>query len=157
MVVISGLLLTPPVYVMLAGVIRHLDYKLEFPAVLAGVPPRVVFARVIIPILLPGLLSVLIYTVMLMIQVFDIPLSIGLTAGIQVFSTRVYLLSSSEMGAAAIQPGSGVWRGPGDRRDRAGEPVPEMTRLSERFAVISGKSYSLVRSRLGRRHTSPMR
>ena len=151
MVVISGLLLTPPVYVMLAGVIRHLDYKLEFPAVLAGVPPRVVFARVIIPILLPGLLSVLIYTVMLMIQVFDIPLSIGLTAGIQVFSTRVYLLSSSEMGPPEYNLAAAwgvvlvivaivlmsLYR--------------KMTRLSERFAVISGKSYSLVRTRLGRR------
>src|SRR5690606_26325238 len=43
MVAISGLLLTPPVYVMLAGVIRHLDYKLEFPAVLSGVPTRTIF------------------------------------------------------------------------------------------------------------------
>ncbi len=151
MVFVSSLLLTPPVYVMLAGVIRHLDYKLEFPAVLAGVPPRVIFGRILVPILLPGLLSVLIYTIMLMIQVFDIPLSIGLTAGIQVFSTRIYLLSSSDMGAPNYNLAAawGVILVVGAvllvtlyRR---------LTRLSERFAVISGKNYSLVRTRLGKR------
>lgn len=151
MVLVSGLLLTPPVYVMLAGVIRNLDYKLEFPAVLAGVPPRVVFARVLMPILLPGLLSVLIYTVMLMIQVFDIPLSIGLTAGIQVFSTRIYLLSSSDMGAPNYNLAA-AW-GVVLVLVAVGLVTlyRRMTRLSERFAVISGKNYSLVRTRLGGR------
>lgn len=151
MVFVSSLLLTPPVYVMLAGVVKHLDYKLEFPAVLAGVPPRTVFARIIVPILLPGLLSVLIYTVMMMIQVFDIPLSIGLTAGIQVLSTRIYLLSSSELGLPNYNLGAAfgvllivlsialiaLYR--------------KMTRMSERFAVVSGKNYRLVHSRLGAR------
>lgn len=151
MVFVSGFLLTPPVYVMLAGVIRHLDYKLEFPAVLAGVPPRIVFSRIIVPILLPGLLSVLIYTVMLMIQVFDIPLSIGLTAGIQVFSTRIYLLSSSDMGAPNYNLAAAwgvvlVFTAVG-----LVALYRRLTRLSEKFAVISGKSYSLVRTRLGKR------
>lgn len=151
MVAISGLLLTPPVYVMLAGVIRHLDYKLEFPAVLSGVPTRTIFSGIVIPVLLPGLLSVLIYMVMIMIQVFEIPLSIGLTAGIQVFSTRIYLLSSSEMG-------------PPDYNLAAAFGVilvliafglvmlyQRLTRQSERFAVVSGKNYGLIESRLGKR------
>ena len=151
MVAISGLLLTPPIYVMLAGVIRHLDYKLEFPAVLAGVPSRTIFTGIIIPVLLPGLLSVLIYMAMVMIQAFEIPLSIGLTAGIQVFSTRIYLLSSSEMG-------------PPDYNLAAAFGVllvaialglvliyQHMTRRSERFAVITGKNYSLAVSKLGQR------
>ena len=151
MVFVSGLLLTPPVYVMLSGVIKHLDYKLEFPAVLAGVPPRIVFARVIIPILLPGLLSVLIYTVMLMIQVFDIPLSIGLTAGIQVFSTRIYMLSAADMGSPNYNLAA-AW-GVILVLVAVGlvTMYRRMTSLSERFAVISGKNYSLVRTKLGKR------
>ncbi len=151
MIFVSSFLLTPPVYVMLAGVIKHLDYKLEFPAILAGVPARTIFARVLLPILLPGLLSVLIYTVMIMVQVFDIPLSIGLTAGIQVLSTRIYLLSSSELGSPNYNLAAAfgvllilfsmglvtLYR--------------HMTRVSERFAVISGKNYRLVVSQLGAR------
>jgi iron(III) transport system permease protein len=151
MTAISGLLLTPPVYVMLSGVIKHLDYKLEFPAVLAGVPSRVIFGRIILPVLLPGLLSVLIYTVMVMIQVFDIPLSIGLTAGVQVFSTRIYLLSSSEMGA----PNYNLAAAFGVMLLAAAIGLVSlyrrMTRISERFAVISGKNYALVRRQLGTR------
>lgn len=151
MVFVSGFLLTPPVYVMLAGVVRHLDYKLEFPAVLAGVPPRRVLAKIIVPVLLPGLLSVLIYTVMVMIQVFDIPLSIGLTGGIQVFSTRIYLLSSSDMG----QPNYNLAAAFGVVLVGVAVALvllyQRMTRLSERFAVISGKNYGLVQTRLGAR------
>jgi iron(III) transport system permease protein len=151
MVFVSGFLLTPPVYVMLAGVVRHLDYKLEFPAVLAGVPPRRVLANIMIPVLLPGLLSVLIYTVMVMIQVFDIPLSIGLTGGIQVFSTRIYLLSSSDMG----QPNYNLAAAFGVVLVFIAIGLvllyQRMTRLSERFAVISGKNYGLVESKLGLR------
>lgn len=151
MIFVSGLLLTPPVYVMLAGVIRQLDYKLEFPAVLAGVPSRIMFLRIVLPLLLPGLLSVLIYTVMLMIQVFDIPLSIGLTAGIQVFSTRIYLLSSADMG----QPNYNLAAAWGVILVFFAIALVSlyrrMTRLSERYAVISGKNYSLVRTPLGAR------
>ena len=151
MVFISGFLLTPPVYVMLAGVVRHLDYKLEFPAILAGVSPRRVLTKIIAPILLPGLLSVLIYTVMVMIQVFDIPLSIGLTGGIQVFSTRIYLLSSSEMG----QPNYNLAAAFGVLLVAVAVVLvllyQRLTRISERFAVISGKNYGLVQSRLGNR------
>lgn len=151
MVFISGFLLTPPVYVMLAGVVRHLDYKLEFPAVLAGVPPRKVLTRIVVPVLLPGLLAVLIYTVMVMIQVFDIPLSIGLTGGIQVFSTRIYLLSSSELG----QPNYNLAAAFGVLLVGLAIALvllyQRMTRLSERFAVISGKNYAVVETRLGGR------
>ncbi|MDB6002949.1 MAG: iron(III)-transport system permease, partial [Rhizobacter sp.] len=151
MVFVSGFLLTPPVYVMLAGVVRHLDYKLEFPAILAGVSPRRVLANIIIPVLLPGLLSVLIYTVMVMIQVFDIPLSIGLTGGIQVFSTRIYLLSSSDMG----QPNYNLAAAFGVMLVLVAVALvllyQRLTRLSERFAVISGKNYALVETRLGKR------
>ena len=151
MVLVSAFLLTPPVYVMLAGVIKHLDYKLEFPAVLAGVHPRQVFMRIMLPILLPGLLSVLIYTVMIMIQVFDIPLSIGLTAGIQVLSTRIYLLSSSELGA----PNYNLAAAFGVLLIALSVMLVmlyrHMTRVSERFAVISGKNYRMVMTRLGSR------
>src|SRR5690625_5425378 len=84
---------------MISGIIRYIDYNLKFPSSLSGVSTFKIYCRVIGPILLPGLLSVLIYTIMIMIQIFQIPLSIGLTAGIQVLSTRVYLLSTAVLGA----------------------------------------------------------
>ncbi len=151
MVVVSGFLLTPTVYLMLSGVIRNLDAKLEFPAVLAGVHPLTTLVRIIAPVLLPGLLAVLIYTVMIMIQVFDIPLSIGLTAGIQVLSTRMFLLSSPELGAPNYNLGAafgvlltvvaivliGLYR--------------RLTRMGEKFSIVSGKQYRMSSASLGGR------
>ncbi|AOB28859.1 MULTISPECIES: ABC transporter permease [Bordetella] len=153
MVLVSSFLLTPTIYVMLSGIIRNMDYKLEFPATLAGVSPWRILLRIVGPILLPGLLSVFIYTVMIMIQVFEIPLSIGLTGGIQVLSTRIYLLSTAELGAP-------------DYNLAAAFGIvlvvialflvllyQRLTRESEKFAVIGGKNFRLVARELGwRRH-----
>lgn len=152
MVVVSSFLLTPTIYVMLSGIIKNMDYKLEFPATLAGVSTFRIFTRIIGPILLPGLLSVLIYTIMIMIQVFEIPLSIGLTGGIQVLSTRIYLLSTAELGAPNYNLASAF-----------GIVLvvialflvllyQRLTRESEKFAVISGKNFRLVANALGWRN-----
>jgi iron(III) transport system permease protein len=151
MVMVSSFLMAPTVYVMLSGVIRNLDYKLEFPAILAGVPPLTVLTRIIAPVLLPGLLSVLIYTVMIMIQVFDIPLTIGLTGGIQVLSTRIYLLSTAELGAPNynLAAAFGVLL--------VGVAIvlvliyQRLTRVSEKFSVVSGKNFRFMPAELGKR------
>jgi len=148
MVTVSSFLLTPTVYVMLSGIIRNLDYKLEFPATLAGVAPWKIFAKIIGPILLPGLLSVLIYTIMIMIQVFEIPLTIGLTAGVQVLSTRIYLLSTAELG----EPNYNLAAAFGVVLVLVAILLvvlyQRLTRESERFAVIAGKNFRLVYGRL---------
>jgi iron(III) transport system permease protein len=151
MVVVSSFLLTPTVYVMLAGIIRNLDYKLEFPAMLGGVSPGRIFLKIVAPILLPGLLAVLIYTIMIMIQVFEIPLSIGLTAGVQVLSTRIYLLSTAEMG----EPNYNLAAAFGVVLVAVAIVLvvvyQRLTRESEKFAVISGKNFRLQPGRLGGR------
>jgi len=151
MVFVSSFLLTPTVYVMLAGIIRNLDYKLEFPATLAGVSPIRLFLTVIGPILLPGLLSVLIYTVMIMIQVFEIPLSIGLTGGVQVLSTRIYLLSSAELG----EPNYNLAAAFGVVLVVVAVLLvmlyQRLTRESQKYTVISGKNFRLHSGSLGHR------
>lgn len=151
MVFVSSFLLTPTVYVMLAGIIRNLDYKLEFPATLAGVSPTRLFLSVIGPILLPGLLSVLIYTVMIMIQVFEIPLSIGLTGGVQVLSTRIYLLSSAELG----EPNYNLAAAFGVVLVVVAVLLvmlyQRLTRESQKYTVISGKNFRLHANALGHR------
>ncbi len=149
MVFISAFLLTPTVYLMLSGVIRNLDYKLEFPAILAGVHPMRRLMHIIMPILLPGLLSVVIYTVMIMIQVFDIPLTIGLTAGIHVLSTRIFLLSTADLGVPNynLAAAFGVFL----VIIAVGFMIlyRHLTRMAEKFSVISGKNYRHVMTPLG--------
>jgi iron(III) transport system permease protein len=148
MVLVSSFLLTPTIYVMLAGIIRNMDYKLEFPATLAGVSNSKILLKVVGPILLPGLLSVLIYTVMIMIQVFEIPLSIGLTGGIQVLSTRVYLLSTAELGSPNYNLASAF--GIVLVLIALGLVLlyQRLTCESEKFAVIGGKNFRLISKEL---------
>ncbi len=149
MVTVSAFMLTPTTYLMLSGVVKNLDYKLEFPAVLAGVSPLRILCFVVAPLLLPGLLSVLIYTVMIMVQVFEIPLAIGLTAGIQLLSTRMYLLSTAEVGA----PNYNVAAAFGVLLVLVAIALvalyQKLTRSSEKFSVISGKNFRFVQRELG--------
>lgn len=96
MIFISGLALAPTMYVMLCGILRNMDPHLESAAQVAGSNRLAVLRHVTLPLITPGLLSVVIYASMLMVQVFDTPLVIGLTAGVPVLSTRIYTLSSPE-------------------------------------------------------------
>ena len=96
MIFISGLALAPTMYVMLCGVLRNMDPHLESAAEVAGSDRLAVLWYVTLPLITPGLLSVVVYSSMLMVQVFDTPLVIGLTAGVPVLSTRIYTLSSPE-------------------------------------------------------------
>ena len=96
MIFISGLALAPTMYVMLSGVLRNMDPHLESAAEVAGSDRLAVLWHVTLPLITPGLLSVVVYSSMLMVQVFDTPLVIGLTAGVPVLSTRIYTLSSPE-------------------------------------------------------------
>jgi len=96
MIFISGLVLAPTMYVMLCGVLRNMDPHLESAAEVAGSDRLAVLWHITLPLIAPGLLSVVVYASMLMVQVFDTPLVIGLTAGVPVLSTRIYTLSSPE-------------------------------------------------------------
>ena len=150
MIAISGIMLAPTMYTMLAGILRNMDPQLESAASAAGSHPLTIMRKVTLPLLTPGLLSVAIYSWMLMVQVFDTPLVIGLTAQVPVLSTRIYSLASAEgsvprygLSAAfgvvllllALVLMWGYFR---------------TLRVSERFRVVTGKGFRPRRVRLGR-------
>jgi iron(III) transport system permease protein len=149
MIAISGLMLAPTMYTMLAGLLRNMDPQLESAAAAAGSHPLTILRKVTLPLLTPGLLSVIIYAWMLMVQVFDTPLVIGLTAQVPVLSTRIYALASAEGSVPryglsatfgvvllllALLLMAGYFR---------------TLRVSERFRVVTGKGFRPRRVRLG--------
>jgi len=101
-------------------------------------------------LLTPVLLSVMMYMLMIMVQAFEIPLVLGLTAGVPVLSVYIYLLSSPEGGtpkyglAAAFGIGLLVLA------------IILMliyfaaTRTAERFRVVTGKAFRPKTFELGR-------
>jgi len=150
MIFISGLALAPTMYVMLCGVLRNMDPQLESAAEVAGSDRLAVLWHVTLPLITPGLLSVVVYSSMLMVQVFDTPLVIGLTAGVPVLSTRIYTLSSPEgalpqyglaaafgvfLLALAMVLMWGYFRAVG---------------VSEKFQVVTGRGFRPRKVKLGR-------
>ena len=98
LVVISGIGLTPTAYVMLSGLLRNMDPTLEDAAFVSGANRITILRRVTAPLLSPGILSVGIFLFMAMVQSFDLPMIIGLTARVPVLSTRIYLAASPDTG-----------------------------------------------------------
>lgn len=150
MIGITGLSLVPTTFVMVSNILRNMDPQLENAATAAGANRLTVLRRITLPLLSPGILSVAIYLFMIMVQAFDVPLAIGLTAGVPMLSTRIYVLTSGEEGLPSYGLSSalgvvlmiiaivlmcGYFRS---------------TRMGERFRVVTGKAFRPRRLPLGR-------
>lgn len=98
LVIITALAVVPTAFVMVSGLMRNMDPQLEQAAAVHGASTSMTLRRITLPLVAPGVLSVGIFMFMAVVQAFDLPLIIGLTARIPVLSTRVYLLSSPDAG-----------------------------------------------------------
>ncbi len=149
MIVLSGLSHAPTAFIMMSGLIRNMDPQLETAAQVHGAGRSAVLRRVTLPLLKPGLLSIVIYLFMLMIQAFDLPLVIGLTARVPVLSTRIFTLASPSHG----MPNYGLASSFGMAMLLVALGLMWLyfwtIRLSERFAVVTGKGFRPKRITLG--------
>ncbi|MBM3597536.1 MAG: iron ABC transporter permease [Alphaproteobacteria bacterium] len=150
LILISGLGLTPTAFVMLSGLLRNMDPLLENAGLVLGASRRTVTQYITLPLLRPGILSVGMFLVMTMIQAFDLPLVIGLTAQIPVMSTRIYTLASPEVGGL---PNYGLAAAFGIMLLVMATLLMwgyfRSIRISERFRVVSGKGFRPRRLELG--------
>lgn len=150
MVFVTGLAVVPTMFVMLAGLMRNMDPTLEEAGQMSGARMTAVFRRITGPLLLPGVLAVLIYFSIVMLEYFEIPLVLGLTAGVRVLSTQVYLSTRGESfepayGLASTYAFVGLVLGVALILLYA-----RFTQGAERFAVVSGKGYRPRVTALGR-------
>ena len=149
MVFVSGILAIPSMWLLLLGLFRNFDPRLEEAASASGASRWQVLKRVTVPLMLPGILAVGVYFSIIFIEAFEVPLAIGTTAELPVLSTKIYLLTSRaeegyHYGAAAtfglmtllagvILMVGYLWA----------------VRVSARFAVVTGKGYRPRLVRLG--------
>ena len=150
MVFVSGILAIPSMWLLLLGLFRNFDPRLEEAASASGAGRWQVLKRVTVPLMLPGILAVGVYFTIIFIEAFEVPLAIGTTAEIPVLSTKIYLLTSRaeegyHYGAAATF---------GLMTLLAGVVLMVgylwAVRVSARFAVVTGKGYRPRLVRLGR-------
>lgn len=149
LIVISGLSLVPTSYVMISGLLRNMDPSLEDAGFVMGANRLRVFRTVTLPILTPGFLSVAMFLFINMVQTFDLPLVLGSSAGVHVLSTRIYLLAAPEIGL----PNYGLAGAFGVFLLIVALLLMvfyfHVTRLSERFRVVTGKGFRPKRLTLG--------
>ena len=150
MIAVSGFSLVPTIFVMLSNILRNMDPQLESAAIVSGADRLVALRRITLPLLSPGLLSTAIYMFMVMVQAFDIPLAIGLTARVPILSVRIYKLTAgnTSLPEYGISAALGVVLMVFALALMWGYFRLEST--GERFRVVTGKGFRPRRQALGR-------
>jgi iron(III) transport system permease protein len=91
MILVEALVWTPLVFLLMAPPFRSMDPVLEEAAVVAGSSNWQVFKRVTLRLALPSVCAVLMLTSIRAVESFEIPALIGLPAGIEVLTTKIFL------------------------------------------------------------------
>ena len=89
LIVAQALASAPFVFLLLTSTLRSMNPSLEEASAASGAAPLTTFRRVTLPVLLPGILAPLILVMLITLEQFELPLLIGLPAGINVFSYRI--------------------------------------------------------------------
>jgi iron(III) transport system permease protein len=98
MVFVMALAFVPSMFLMISGAFRNLDPAMEEAARMSGAGRLMVLRCVTLPLLRPALLAAAIYFSVVVVGAFDIPAFLGLTTGIHVFSTKIYLATHPQIG-----------------------------------------------------------
>src|ERR671911_2024691 len=149
MILIESFLWIPIVFLLMATPFRSMDPSLEEAATTAGSSGWQVFRRVTFPLALPSVLAVLILTFIRSLEAFEIPALIGIPAGVEVLTTKIYLQIKGGLipkyGEASaysiiliVLVALGLI------------PYYRITSKSYKFTTISGKAYRPHRFDLGR-------
>ena len=150
MIFVTGIGLTNSAFLMLSPVFRQMNPEFEEAGYTSGSRGITVLRKITLPLLLPGLLSALIYFGMVLVQVMETALAIGVPGRIRVLSVHIYLLTKAEDGIPmyALAAAYGVillilalllmalyfWA----------------TRQQDKFSVVTGRSFKPRQLRLGR-------
>lgn len=91
MVFVQAITLVPVTFLLITASFRAMDSVLEEAGETSGARFRTVVRRITLPVLAPALVGAGVYQLVTVIESFDIPLVIGLRAGIPVLSTQIFL------------------------------------------------------------------
>jgi iron(III) transport system permease protein len=149
MIFIAGTGIVPTMFIMLCGVFRNMDPQLEAAGAVAGANFYQRVRHITLPLLSPGVLSVGIYMLMIMVQAFETPLAIGLTAGVPVLSVNIYLLSTPEGATPRYGIAAAFGMGLLALALLLMWAYHRLTRVGEKFRVVTGKGFRPKRNQLG--------
>lgn len=100
---VEGMALAPVVFILTGASLRSMDASLEESAQMCGAGFLTRLRRVTLPLVLPGLLGATIYVLTIALSSFDVPLLIGISNRIFVFSTFLFTRVQRFEGAPAYE------------------------------------------------------
>lgn len=141
----------PSMWLLLLALFRNMDPALEDAASVAGAGRPVILGRITLPLLRPGLVTILVIYTLVLTELLEIPLILGLTAKYNVLSVQIFLLA--DQGQTFGLPLYGLAATFGLIALMLGAVLMLFylyaVRHQEKFAVVTGKGYRPTRVRLG--------
>lgn len=150
MIIVQGISMVPTAFLMIAATFSTLDPTLEEQSAVCGHGIGSTVRRVTFPILMPALLSATIFFTIVAMETFEIPGTIGLTAGIPLLSSQIYFATHPPSGLPDYGLASVlgvimlvfafvlIWY------------YQRVTKNAEKYATITGKGYRPTRMSLGK-------
>ncbi|MBI4320885.1 MAG: iron ABC transporter permease [Chloroflexi bacterium] len=141
MILITGTILVPGMYVMVSGTFARMDPALEEAARLSGVSWWKTLRHVTLPLLRPGIVGAAIFYFIVAMETFELPAILGIPGNTFVLSTWIYFLihrtgSVPDYGLASgyavlvmIAAGALIFY------------YGKMVRQKERFVTVTGRGY----------------
>lgn len=149
MVFLTVLSVVPSMFLLIGPLIRTINPVFEEASETAGAGAYHTLRRVTLPLISPGILAVVLYFTIVMIEYFEIPLAIGLNARFPVLSLQIYTVTRSEQlpqyGLASTYSFLGLGLG-----SFLLYQYRKLTASSQRYEVITGKGYTQKKVSLGR-------
>jgi iron(III) transport system permease protein len=98
MIFVEGIRMVPTIFLMISGPFRSMDPTLEEASRTSGKSVLVTLRQITFPLLWPAIFGAIFYYLIVVMEVFEIPGVLGLTAGVHVFSTRIYQAANPSYG-----------------------------------------------------------
>ena len=150
MIIVQGISMVPTAFLMIAATFSTLDPTLEEQSSICGHGIFSTVRRITFPILMPALLSATIFFTIVAMETFEIPGTIGLTAGIPLLSSQIYYATHPPSGLPDYGLASVlgvlmllfafilIWF------------YQRVTKNAEKYATITGKGYRPTKMNLGK-------
>ena len=142
MIFVTGIAIVPPMWLLLASVVRNMDPALEEAGATSRAGGVDLLRRITIPLMTPGIAAVAVYYAIGIMESFEIPLTIGLPARVEVLSTRIFLVITATAEDTFAYGGAAALGMVGVGFAFLGILVYlRLVRRASRYTVVTGKGY----------------
>lgn len=149
LIFLDGIRGVTTIFLIIAGAFRRMDPSLEESAYASGASGFLVMRRITVPLLMPAIFAAGMYSLLVSLDSFELPLIVGLPGRVYVFTTLIYFSAQG-----LFPPNYGLASAFGMTFLIFGLVLVMLNRFlvkdPERYSIVTGKGYRPRQVRLGR-------